>query len=127
MHLRVTTESDTYVYATSPLTIAGLEPEDFLVLALPIAVLKTADFNPFLSVMVGVGSLWLYKFMTADQPAGFLSVAFSLGMGRLLNSSAAQNIKPLRAILLWLVKNINNIWISCGLLPLPSYCNIYER
>jgi len=50
MHLRVTTESDTYVYATSPLRLAGLDPEDFIILALPVAVLNTVDVKPHQSV-----------------------------------------------------------------------------
>lgn len=127
MHLRVTTESDTYVYATSPLRIAGLDPEDFLILAFPIAVLNTVDVNPIASLMVGFFCLWLFKQVTVDQPSGFLSVAFALFVGNLLNSQVVQQIPPLRNVLHWTVKKINSIWITSGLLPLPSYCNLYER
>jgi len=102
MHLRVTTESDTYVYATSPLRLAGLDPEDFIILA-------------------------LYKSMTADQPSGFLSIAVSLAVGELLNNPVVQQIKPARALLQWMAVKINHLWITSGLLPLPSYCNLYER
>ena len=127
MHLRVTTESDTYVYATYPLRIAGLDPEDFLILAFPVAVLNTVDLNPILCLLVGFFCLWLFKTMTVDQPSGFLSVAFALAVGELLNNPVVQQIQPLRALLHWTAKKINNIWITSGLLPLPSYCNLYER
>ncbi|WP_121498319.1 hypothetical protein [Pseudomonas aeruginosa] len=127
MHLRVTTESDTYVYATSPLRLAGLDPEDFIILALPVAVLNTVNVNPVICLLVGCFCLWLYKNMTAGQPSGFLSIAVSLGVGRLLNNPVVQQIKPARAVLQWTAVKINHIWITSGLLPLPSYCNLYER
>lgn len=54
MELRVTTESDTYVYASSTLKIAGLEPEDFVILVFPIAALNTVGVQPLLCLFVGV-------------------------------------------------------------------------
>lgn len=127
MHLRVTTESDTYVYATSTLRIAGLDPEDFIILILPMASLNTAGFQPVLCTFVGMFCLWLYKTLTGDQPPGFLPILFALWAGAGFNSRLVQNVKPLRAAAHFVVKVINKIWISNGLLPLPSYCNLYER
>lgn len=69
----------------------------------------------------------LFKQVTVDQPSGFLSVAFALAVGELLNNPVVQQIPPLRGLLHWTVKKINNIWLTSGLLPLPSYCNLYER
>jgi len=127
MDLRVTEESDTYVYATSPLRLAGLDPEDYLMLGFPLAVLKTADINPIISLIVAGFCLWLYKKMTAEQPPGFLPVAVGIGAGKLLAKPVVQQVKPLYRALHWMVKKINDIWISSGLLPLPNYCNRYER
>jgi hypothetical protein len=127
MHLRVTTESDTYVYATSPLHIAGLDPEDFIILLFPMAVLNTFDVQPLVSTLSGAFCLWLYKSMTADKPKGFLPIMLSLWATSLLNTRFVQNNKPLRSLVQALVKTINTIWIKNGLLPLPGYCNSFER
>lgn len=127
MNLRVTAESNTYVYASSTLQLAGLEPEDFLILVFPTASLNTAGFQPLLCVFVGIFCLWLYKSVTGEQPPGFLPILVSLGIGKLYRSRLVQNVKPLRQLIHKLVKAINNVWINSGLLPLPSYCNLYER
>ncbi|NVL48721.1 hypothetical protein F2S72_01770 [Pseudomonas syringae pv. actinidiae] len=127
MDLRVTTETDTYVYATSTLRIGGLDPEDFIILILPMATLNTAGFQPVICTFVGIFCLWLYKTFTKDQPPGFLPVLFAIWAGASFNSRFVQSVPPLRKLFHWLVKLINNIWISHGLLPLPSYCNFYER
>ncbi|MFL1449102.1 hypothetical protein ACI77O_11975 [Pseudomonas tritici] len=127
MELRVTTESNTYVYATSTLQIAGLEPEDFVILVFPVAALNTAGFQPLFCIGVGIFCLWLYKNMTGEQPPGFLPILVSLSMGRLYKSLFVQRVLPLRYVMHLLVKGINNVWIKSGLLPLPNYCNLYER
>lgn len=127
MNLRVTTETDTFVYATSTLRIGGLDPEDFIILILPMATLNTAGFQPVICTFVGAFCLWLYKNMTKDQPPGFLPVLFAIWAGASLNTRFVQSIPPLRKTFHALVKLINNIWIRHGLLPLPSYCNYYER
>nr|WP_192963351.1 hypothetical protein [Pseudomonas fluorescens]CEK42159.1 hypothetical protein PQBR57_0206 [Pseudomonas fluorescens SBW25] len=127
MDLRVTTESDTFVYATSTLRIAGLDPEDFIILLLPLAVLNTAGFQPLVSTSVGIFCLWLYKNLTKEQPPGFLPLLFSHWAGAGYNLRLVQETPPLRNFFHWLVKKINNVWINNGLLPLPSYCNVYER
>lgn len=127
MDLRVTQESDTFVYATSPLRLGGLDPEDYLMFGFPIAVMKTMGLNPILS-LIGAGfCLWLYKKMTAEKPPGFLSVAVANGLGRLLTKPAIKKVQPLYRVVHWAVKKINNIWITSGLLPLPNYCHKYER
>lgn len=127
MDLRVTTETDTYVYATSTMRIGGLDPEDFVFLILPVAVLNTAGFQPVFSTFTGIFCLWLYKSLTKEQPPGFLPILFSTKAGDWYNSRLVQSIPPLRKFFHWLVKVINKVWISHGLLPLPSYCNHYER
>lgn len=127
MELRVTHETDTFAYATSPLRLAGLDPEDYLVLGFPIAVMKTMGLNPILSLISAGFLLWLYKKMTAEKPPGFLSVAVASGLGSLLQKPAIKSIQPLYRVVHWAVKKINNIWVTSGLLPLPSYCNKYER
>lgn len=127
MELRVTHETDTFAYATSPLRFAGLDPEDYLILGFPIAVMKTIGLNPILSLISAGFLLWLYKKMTAEKPPGFLSVAVASGLGRLLQKQAIKKIQPLYRVVHWAVKKINNIWVTSGLLPLPSYCNKYER
>lgn len=127
MDLRVTSETDTYVYATSTLRIGGMDPEDFIILILPVAWLNTVGFQPVVSVFVGCFCLWLYKSMTKDQPPGFLPVLFSVAAGTAYSSTFVQSIPPLRKFFHGLVKLINRVWISHGLLPLPSYCNYYER
>lgn len=127
MDLRVTEESDTYVYATSPLRVGGLDPEDFLMFALPMAILKTLDWNPLLNLLVAGFCLWLYKKLTADQPSGFLPVAVGLGVARLLGKPAVRNNPPVYKLLHWLIRLYNKVWISSGLLPLPNYCDRYER
>ncbi|HDS1721812.1 type IV conjugative transfer system protein TraL [Pseudomonas putida] len=127
MDLRVTTETDTYVYATSTMRIGGLDPEDFILFLLPVATLNTAGFQPVVSLFVGIFCLWLYKSLTKDQPPGFLPVLLSVKAGDWYNSRLVQNVPVLRKLVHWLVKIINQVWISHGLLPLPSYCNYYER
>lgn len=127
MDLRVTQETDTFVYATSPLRLAGLDPEDYLVAGFPIAVFKTAELHPVLSLVLAGFCLWLYKKMTVDQPPGHLSVAVSLFFGRLVANPTVQKIEPLYRASHWFVKKINDIWISSGLLPLPNYSKRYER
>jgi len=127
MELRVTQETDTFVYATSPLRLAGLDPEDYLVAGFPLAVLKTAELNPILSLLIAGFCLWLYKEMSDEQPPGFLSVAVALFFGRLVANPAIQKVEPVYRVVHWTVKKINDIWISSGLLPLPNYSKRYER
>lgn len=127
MDLRVTQESDTYVYATSPLTVAGLDPEDFVMFALPMAIMKTMEVNPLINLAIAGFCLWLYKKMTAEQPPGFLPVAVGLKTAGLLRKPVIQQIKPVYKLLHWLIKIYNRIWIASGLLPLPNYCDRYER
>lgn len=127
MHLRVTTESDTYVYATSAMRIAGLDPEDFVIMLLPIALLNNFEVSPIVSLAVGIFCLWLFKTLTAHQPPGFLPVLVSSAVGQMLNHPIVQRTPFLRAIFTKAVRGLNSIWISAGLLPLPAYCNLYER
>jgi integral membrane sensor domain MASE1 len=127
MHLRVTTESDTFAYATSPLNFAGLEPEDLIFLVLPMAVGSTIELQPLLSTLMGVFCLWLYKEITANQPSGFMSLWISSNIGYMLDLPVVQKNKLLRRMTIRLIKLVNYIWISNGMLPTPSYCNLYER
>lgn len=127
MDLRVTEESDTYVYATSPLRVGGLDPEDFIMFALPMALMKTAEWNPLLNLAVAGFCLWLYKKLTAEQPSGFLPVAVGLAVARLLAKPAIRKIPPVYKLLHLMIKLYNRVWISSGLLPLPNYCDRYER
>lgn len=127
MDLRVTQESDTYVYATSTLRVAGLDPEDIVIFALPMAIMKTMDVNPLINMVIAGVILWLYKKVTAGQPSGFLPVAIGLGVARLFAKPAVINIPPVYKLLHLMIKLYNRVWISSGLLPLPNYCDRYER
>lgn len=127
MDLRVTTESDTFAYATSPLNFAGLEPEDLIFLVFPMALGSTMELQPLISTAMGIFCLWLYKEFTANQPSGFLSLWISAHIGYVLDWPLVQKSKIARGLALCLIKLVNKIWISNGMLPTPSYCNLYER
>lgn len=127
MRLRVTTESDTYAYATSPIKFMGLNQEDLLLFMIPMAAASTAGFVPLASVGVGGFSLWLYKKLTADQPDGFLVLYVASNVGLLLHKPFVYKNPVLNSALRGLIRFMNAIWIDSGLLPSPTYCNLYER
>lgn len=127
MRLRVTTESDTFAYATSPIRFAGLNQEDLLLFMIPMAMASTAGLAPLGSVGCGAFSLWLYKKLTADQPDGFLVLYVASNVGALLHHPVVKKNAALRRIVHGLIKFTNTLWIESGLLPSPSYCNLYER
>lgn len=127
MDLRVTTESETFVYATSTLRIGGLDPEDYVFMLFPMAALNTAGFQPMGSFAAGIFCLWLYKQLTSHHPPGFLPTLLGIWAGQLLNSRLAQQVPIVYRLAFGIVRVVNRIWISSGLLPLPSYCKLYER
>lgn len=127
MDLMVTTESDTYVYATSPISFAGLDPEDFLFGLIPMAMASTLGMQPLISVGVGGFCLWLWLQVTAGQPSGYLSDWIAAMVGYSLNWRICKRSKVARAVAKAAIKMINRFWIKNGLLPTPSYCNLYER
>ena len=57
MKLRVTTESDTHAYATSPLNFGGFSKEDMLILILPMAAMHHITGEPLHEVGLGIGVL----------------------------------------------------------------------
>jgi len=127
MDLRVTSESETFVYATSTLRIGGLDPEDYIFLLFPMATLNTVGFQPMGSLLAGIFCLWLYKQLTSHHPPGFLPTLLGIWAGELLHSRLGQQVPAIRRLALFIVRVVNRIWISSGLLPLPSYCKLYER
>lgn len=127
MRLRVTAESDTFVYATSQLRLGGLSPEDLLFFLLPTAITNTAGLPPLGAMFIGGFCLWLYKKVTKDQPDGFLILLVSAKSGAILRVPFVANNPGLYRFFNVIVKGTNSFWIKSGLLPSPSYCNIYER
>lgn len=115
------------MYATSPLRVAGLDPEDIVIFVLPMAIMKTGEVNPLINMVIAGIILWLYKKVTSNQPPGFLPVAVGLKTANLLTKPIIQKLPPLYKLLHWLIKLYNRIWINSGLLPLPNYCDRYER
>lgn len=127
MRLRVTEESETYVYATSTLNFGGLAKEDLVLLMFPMALGSTASLSPLLSFGAGIFSLWLYKKVTSGKPEGFLVLYCSASLGGLCNVPLIKQTPFLLKLSTGLVKAVDQLWITSGLLPSPSYCNLYER
>ena len=126
MKLRVTTESDTHAYATSPLNFGGFSKEDMLILILPMAAMHHITGEPLHEVGLGIGVLWVYKKLTMDQPEGHLAILISTAMGKLEHSEKIKKIKVLYSLVKFLNRQLSQVWISKGLLPSPTLCNVYE-
>jgi hypothetical protein len=128
MRLRVQTESDTYLYATSPFKLGGFSREDVLVFFLPMVGTNTlVTTSPFVAIGVGVLCLVLYKKATAKQPDGFIAYFLSANVGKWLHNPFVRKIPPLRIAITGFAKLLNKMWLDAGLLPSPTYCNLYER
>tara|TARA_R110002124_G_scaffold128157_23_gene288781 strand:+ start:10124 stop:10510 length:387 start_codon:yes stop_codon:yes gene_type:complete len=127
MKLRVTEESDTYVYATSTLNFAGLEKEDMIICMFPMAMGSTLSFSPIVSFLSGIISLWLYKKVTKNQPSGFLILRCSLVIGSACNNRYIRKSKIALRFFKATNRAIDKMWIKSGLLPTPTNCNLYER
>ena len=126
MRLNVTSESDTFVMATSPISFGGVSKEDLLFWMIPMGVTKQITEDSILAFAVGLFCLWLYKKATADKPQGHLILSISLKMGQWENSEFANNTPPIKATLRALNKLLASIWLDVGLLPSPTFCNRYE-
>jgi len=94
---------------------------------IPMAMASTVGLAPLASVACGGFSLWLYKKLTVNQPDGFLVLYVAAHIGGLLNRPLVKRNVVLRRLVLVLIRATNTIWIDSGLLPSPSYCNLYER
>lgn len=127
MQLRVTTESDTFVYATSQISLGGLAPEDMLFFLIPTAASNSAGFPPLLAFAFGGFCLWLFKKLTRNQPEGFLVLITGARAAKILQVPLVANNPGLFRFFNTMLKAINQIWIKSGLLPSPHYCNLYER
>lgn len=126
MRLRTTTDSDTFVYATSPLNFGGVEKEDLLTWMVPMAIANQFMDDPFYAFAVGCFCLWLYKRLTAGTPPGHMVLRLSVGMGRFEHSDFANQFPAAKKVIRFLNKFLNNLWLEVGLLPSPTYCNRYE-
>lgn len=126
MHLRTTTESDTYAYATSPLNFGGVEKEDLLFWMIPMAIANNIMDDPFYAFAVGCFCLWLYKRLTANTPPGHMVLRLSIVMGQLESGDLATMYPAVRKVARALNRFLTNLGLEVGLLPSPTYCNRYE-
>lgn len=126
MDLRTSIESDTYVYATSPINFAGLAKEDLLFWMVPMAVTKQLTEDSVLAFAVGVFCLWLYKKFTAKKPPSHLILASSVKIAEWEKKELVRSIPPLWMLLKKLNLIVSLVWRSVGLMPAPEYCNRYE-
>ncbi|KIL03218.1 hypothetical protein EGJ28_16695 [Stutzerimonas xanthomarina] len=126
MRFRVTSESDTFVYATSPLNFGGLDKEDLFFWMVPMAITHNVTGESLLAFCVGGFCLWLYKRLTYGLPQGHLVLRINLLAGNWERSELAQRVPPLKRLLYWLNKRMAYMWLEKGLLPSPTYCNRYE-
>lgn len=127
MRLNTTTESDTFVYATSPISFGGIAKEDLAFWLLPMAITKEFVVNdPLIAFAVGGFCMWLYKKFTANEPEGHLILAMSVWVAKAGKSALATRIAPLG----WILRKFNTLvnygWFEAGLIPAPQYCNRYE-
>ncbi len=93
----------------------------------PMAACSTAGFSPLVTLSIAIFCLWLYKKLTANQPEGFLVLKIASGFGMIINLPVVRDVPALRKVAMALIKGVNFVWINSGLLPTPSYCNLYER
>lgn len=126
MRLNVTSESDTYAMATSPLSFGGISKEDLLFWMIPMGITKQITEGSILAFGVGLFCLWLYKKATADKPQGHLILSISLKMGEWEQSDFVTRTPPLKVTLRKLNKLLASIWLDVGLIPSPTFCNKYE-
>ncbi len=126
MDLRTSIESDTYVYATSPINFAGLAKEDLLFWMFPMAITRELTEDSVLSFLVGVFCLWFYKKLTAKKPPGHLILASSVLIAQWEKKDLVRSIPPLWTLLKKLNLLVSYVWRSVGLMPAPDYCNRYE-
>ncbi|SED27405.1 hypothetical protein SAMN05216178_6567 [Pseudomonas saponiphila] len=126
MRLNVTSESDTYAMATSPLSFGGISKEDLLFWMIPMGITKQITEGSILAFGVGLFCLWLYKKATADKPQGHLILSISLKMGEWEQSDFVTRTPPLKVTLRKLNKLLASIWLEVGLIPSPTFCNKYE-
>lgn len=126
MHLRVTGESDTFVYATSPISFGGLNQEDLLFWMAPMALVNNITGESMYAFLAGCFCLWFYKRLTRKKHAGFLLLKASVSIGKLQKSDLAMRFPALKT----LARTLNNVsakvWMDKGLLPSHTYCNVYE-
>lgn len=126
MNLRTTAESDTFAYATSPLSFGGLDQEDLFFWMIPMALARQFDVDEFYSFAIGCFCLWLYKRMTVGYPRGHLVLRATVIIGDWENGELAQSFPPLKKLWYRTNKFMNSLWLDKGLLPSPTYCNRYE-
>lgn len=126
MRLNVTSESDTYVYATSPINFGGVSKEDLLFWMVPMAAVKQLSDDSLLGFAVGCFTLWLYKKATSDKPEGYLVLAISVWVGNGEQSDLAKRIPFIGRVLRNLNRLLATIWLEVGSLPSPQFCNRYE-
>jgi hypothetical protein len=127
LRLRITDEVSTYVYATSPMKFGGVAKEDLIVLLVPMATLHSLGLAPLMSLFISLLILWTYLKATANQAEGFLVHWFSAHVGELKNVTFIKNTPPLLRLVKGLGNVMDKVWISSGLPPSPSNCDIYER
>jgi hypothetical protein len=108
--------------------LGGFSREDVLVFFLPMVGTNTiVTQSPFVAIAVGALCLVLYKKATAKQPDGFIAYFLSANAGKWMRNPIVQKIPPLRLAATAFAKINNRMWIDAGLLPSPTYCNLYER
>lgn len=126
MHLRITEERDTFVYATSPINFGGVSKEDMLIWMISMAVTSNITGDSLFSFFVGCAALYAYKKATAKKPPGFLVYQMSVTFGVWEHSEWAKKIPPLLKILRSVNKVASKVWIENGLIPSYTHCNVYE-
>jgi hypothetical protein len=127
MRLNVTSESDTFVYATSPISFGGLAKEDLLFWMIPMAFTKDVIVDdPLIAFCVGLFCLWFYKKVTAGQPEGYLILSASVKAAQWPKSVIAQRLPPVKIVFSTLNKLITTVWLAAGSIPSPQHCNRYE-
>lgn len=126
MHLRVTDERDTFVYATSPISFGGLNKEDLVFWMVPMAATNNITQDSLLSFAVGCIVLWLYKKLTANQPEGHLILRGTVAIGLLEKSELAAQYPAIKTAARAINRLAAKVWLEKGLLPSHGFCNIYE-
>jgi hypothetical protein len=126
MHLRVTEERDTFVYATSPINFGGISKEDILIWMVTMALTSNITGDSLFAFFTGCTALYAYKKATAHQPPGFLVYQASITFGEWENAAWAKKIPPLHRLFRFVNKVGSKVWIENGLIPSYTHCNVYE-
>lgn len=124
MHLRVTGESSTYAFATSPVNFGGLTQEDLLAFMFPLVIVSKTTGENLWAFAIAFFCLWLFKRLTRNQPQGFLALKASTLVGDLYVMTS--EYPAVQKAIGKLGRLSARIWIEFGLIPAPSYCNRYE-